>query len=148
MKKGLTIFNCLTSPVILPKPNPVIKGWKKKLKKSKYFKKKRPNKSKPFVIPKYKDYIRSHQWRRRRAEYYKKHVKECVVCKSQRSIGLHHMTYKNLGREMDEDLVALCWPCHEKFHEKYSRGNIFHQTQEYIIEQQQLAEFSQIVKNL
>lgn len=142
-----TIFNSLSSPITLPKPivNP---HWKKSLKKKKKNKKRRHKKPKPFKVPKYKEYIKSHQWRKRRNEYYRTHPKECVVCKSTRMIGLHHMTYKNLGRELDEDLVALCWPCHERYHEEYSKGNIYEQTQEYIIENQQVEEFSQIVKNL
>jgi hypothetical protein len=109
MSKRLSIFECLTSPVVLPKPNPITGEWKKHLKKIKKAKKKKKKKGKPFVRPKYKEYIKSQKWKQRRNEYYKTHPRECVICKSKHLVGLHHMTYKNLGRELDEDLVALCW---------------------------------------
>lgn len=60
--------------------------------------------------------MRSSTWANRRARYYKKHKKECFICKSTFQVGLHHITYKNLGNEKDEDLIPLCWFHHEDLH--------------------------------
>lgn len=73
-------------------------------------------------VPKnYKDYIVSKHWVKRKNLFYKKFGRFCVVCKSVRHITLHHLKYnsKEFGHESDEDLVALCWTCHENFHKKY-----------------------------
>ncbi len=78
---------------------------------------KKKKKRKKFHKPKYHAYMKSPAWGRRKKEYYLRHKKECVICKSTRLVGLHHLTYKNLGREKDEDLVALCWMHHERYHE-------------------------------
>src|SRR4051812_47555513 len=31
----------------------------------------------------------------------------------QQTLEVHHKTYERLGHERDEDLVALCWNCHD-----------------------------------
>lgn len=117
---------------------------KRKKKKLKYGKK-----VMPFVRPKYKEYIKSAAWKDRRKAYYALHKKECVVCKSNHRVGLHHLTYRNLGREKDEELVALCWSCHEGYHNQYGvKHDNDEDTQQYIIEEQQLEEFREIAKNL
>lgn len=40
----------------------------------------------------------------------------CYYCKSSTGLTLHHITYVNLGRETDEDVLTLCWKCHRKEH--------------------------------
>lgn len=42
----------------------------------------------------------------------------------QQSLEVHHLTYERRGRERDEDLVALCWCCHEGVTERefYLKG--------------------------
>jgi hypothetical protein len=30
-----------------------------------------------------------------------------------RSLEVHHLTYERLGRELPEDLMVVCWPCHD-----------------------------------
>lgn len=39
----------------------------------------------------------------------------CYVCGSKRTI-VHHKTYKNLGREEDDDLLCLCNKHHYEVH--------------------------------
>lgn len=136
------VFDCLKRNIINAK-TPKRKKIKKKIRhKNKKIKKVR------FVTPKYKDYIKSKSWRKRKNEYYKKHKKECIVCKSKWRVGLHHISYKNLGREEDEDLVPLCWGCHADYHEKYGVKADNQETNEYIIENQEIIEFNNIMSKI
>jgi hypothetical protein len=32
-------------------------------------------------------------------------------------VQVHHLTYENIGREKDEDLLAVCERCHRSFHD-------------------------------
>jgi 5-methylcytosine-specific restriction endonuclease McrA len=48
--------------------------------------------------------------------YYAKHGKKCAVDFVTENVDLHHMTYKRLGNEWDEDLVPLCRDCHKSIH--------------------------------
>ena len=34
------------------------------------------------------------------------------------TLEIHHLTYERVGRELDSDLVALCWSCHEETWDK------------------------------
>lgn len=66
----------------------------------------------------YGDYIESPLWRRRRAAFFANRPKQCEVCESVYGvIYLHHCTYHRIGRESDEDLVALCDRCHLLAHQ-------------------------------
>jgi len=82
--------------------------------------------------PNYLDYINSKAWRRKKARYYKKHGKICQICGSDKYVELHHLTYKRLGQEPDEDLQALCKGCHQNTHEGYKPWIIDPLTQEYL----------------
>ena len=33
------------------------------------------------------------------------------------------MTYANLGKEKDRDLIPLCWRHHEEYHKTYKKTN-------------------------
>lgn len=114
--------------------------WKKQRRKQKKQKTKR--------ILKYREYIRSRQWEIRKLVFYKKNKKECVICKATYKIGLHHISYKNLGKEKDEDLVALCWNCHTTFHDQHGTEKINKNTYIYIQEEQEVLGLREIVKNL
>jgi len=102
----------------------------------------------PFITPKYKDYIKSEAWKIRRAKFFKKYGRECAVCKSTRLVGLHHISYKHVGRELDEELVALCWTHHEAYHiaEGVQQDNL--NTHTFIEDERQVIEFTSLVKNL
>ena len=71
----------------------------------------------------YRDYMASPRWfaRRKRwaAELAARHTAApgCAVCGGAWSLSrddLHHRSYVRLGHEADEDLVALCRPCHRE----------------------------------
>lgn len=96
----------------------------------------------------YKLYIKSKKWSQRKKTYYKHHKKECVICGSKYEIGLHHISYKNLGKEHDEDLVSLCWFHHSKYHDNYGVKNKNNKTHIFIEEEKQEIEFFDIVRTL
>jgi len=45
----------------------------------------------------------------------------CEVCQDARSQNVHHLSYDRLWRERDEDLQAICRPCHERTHSRPRR---------------------------
>lgn len=119
---------------------------------------KRPKKKKyriPIQIGKrveglrYKDYMKSKEWRKRRTMYFAKFGNKCVVCKGSRNVGLHHLSYERLGGELDEDLVALCWHCHYKYHEKHGvKRESKETTYRFIQDEQETEELRLLRKNL
>lgn len=70
----------------------------------------------------YKEYLLTKHWLKRKADYLRKHKKECTMCGNKYYIQVHHVDYKNLGDEKDEDLVALCKRCHDKLHKNISKA--------------------------
>ena len=100
----------------------------------------------------YKDYIQSDEWKKRRADFFTKYGKRCFVCTSKFRIGLHHINYGRLGKEKDEDLVALCWFHHEAFHDINGRGgnisNTTKKTSDFIVEEKDIELMRKLSKNL
>jgi hypothetical protein len=80
---------------------------------SKWSRKKKPKVKKK---PKYYEYIKSAAWKRKRQAAIKHHGICCKVCGTSQNIGVHHLTYKNLGNEKMEDLTILCWEHHSEHH--------------------------------
>lgn len=64
----------------------------------------------------YHTYIHSPDWEDRKRRYYETHPKRCVICLTYKHIDLHHLSYRNLGNEQDEELVAVCRFHHDMFH--------------------------------
>lgn len=71
----------------------------------------------------YEKYIRSSQWKNRRAIFFQRHDHSCSACTSKRKIHLHHKSYDRVGREPDRDLVALCEICHSEVHRLHNGSN-------------------------
>lgn len=61
-------------------------------------------------------YMRSVEWKAKRAEYQRHRKWECRMCGTKRGIQLHHLSYANWRNEPLEDLMALCQGCHELVH--------------------------------
>ena len=127
-----------------------VKNWLNCEDKPKKRKKKKRNKlNKPIGYVNYKEYIKSKRWRQRRYNYYLTHKKQCVICYSGGRIGLHHISYKNLGHEPDHDLVALCWSCHEKFHqENGTHKDLYEATNNFIIQEREDIFMGELTKRL
>lgn len=61
----------------------------------------------------YKKYMASPLWEEKKQLYKKT---SCEICGTTYFLGLHHLTYDNLGQETLEDLATLCKYCHFAFH--------------------------------
>jgi len=61
-------------------------------------------------------YYASSDWARRRWRYFSRFGRRCEACSSTDRVDLHHVTYRNLHEEADEDLLALCRSCHAECH--------------------------------
>lgn len=67
----------------------------------------------------YVNYIRSQAWQERRQRALRRAQWRCQVCGdaypprvSRARLQVHHVSYKNLGDEPDEDLTVMCVYCH------------------------------------
>jgi hypothetical protein len=67
-------------------------------------------------MTKYARYIRSDEWKRKRAAILRACKGRCESCQKRKATQVHHLTYKRLGRELHSDLVALCHKCHSREH--------------------------------
>lgn len=77
----------------------------------------------------YHKYITSDEWKKKSRNFLKNY-KKCQICLNNRPIHTHHRTYKNLGNETNEDLMALCGTCHKKVH--FSTNNKKVNMKEYL----------------
>jgi 5-methylcytosine-specific restriction endonuclease McrA len=64
----------------------------------------------------YSRYLRTPQWRERRARAIKRAKGKCQLCSSKKGLEAHHRTYIRIGQERDEDITVLCWRCHGGHH--------------------------------
>lgn len=98
----------------------------------------------------YKSYIRSKRWLKRLRRYYTSHDAVCVICSSTVELNLHHKTYERLGFEKDEDLVPLCGPHHEDFHESIggSKLDMIKETDQYIEAQRTFLEQDNFLRSI
>ena len=66
----------------------------------------------------YLEYLKTDHWQHFRKEAFKFYKSSCQICNSKNNLNIHHKTYKNRGRETFNDIVILCYNCHELFHDK------------------------------
>jgi len=69
--------------------------------------------------PDHARYLRSEEWRERRRACLKRDGYRCQVCGCttwQRVIDAHHLHYRNMFRELPEDLISLCQVHHTMAH--------------------------------
>lgn len=83
--------------------------------KSKKWKKRFKNKQK--YRPKYKEYIKSKAWMKKRRVFIELHGRKCAACDSKNKLRVHHMSYRHVGNERESELIILCARCHEEYHE-------------------------------
>ena len=72
----------------------------------------------------YQEYIASPGWKAKRQERLAIDGYQCVVCKSDDNLSVHHLHYESLGKEDPlHDLVSVCNRCHRLFDtiERYNR---------------------------
>lgn len=64
----------------------------------------------------YRMYLQSEQWRKKRAAIIKLDNGKCQVCGAEKSLHVHHLTYDRIYDEAPYDLVTVCERCHEAIH--------------------------------
>jgi len=64
----------------------------------------------------YQEYLKSDEWREKRAKVMRRAGGVCEGCMSRPAMQVHHKTYVNIGRELLFELVALCSVCHAQAH--------------------------------
>lgn len=60
----------------------------------------------------YQKYLRSAHWKKRRQEIFARANGFCERCAQTPPRDVHHRNYLRLGQERDDDLMAVCRPCH------------------------------------
>jgi hypothetical protein len=60
----------------------------------------------------YLDYMNSAAWQYRRAQAIQRARGWCERCHKNAAREVHHKTYANFGRELLQDLMAVCHHCH------------------------------------
>lgn len=86
--------------------------------------------SNQFMSPEEKyAYLQSPMWQAKREIVLKRDKHQCVVCGTDSTLEIHHITYANLGNERIDQLVTLCRKHHQEVHDKYG----YDRTTEYPI---------------
>lgn len=66
----------------------------------------------------YSTYLKSKDWKNTKSRFYSSKLKKtCFVCGSSKNINIHHKSYKTLGHENLNHLIALCRKHHFLAHE-------------------------------
>lgn len=114
--------------------NKIWKGRERNIENIDKGKNSRARRKKKNQVPqRYKDYIKSKYWRRRKEDYYRRYGKKCAVCKIIKGVQLHHKVYRNYGKEYDDDLIALCNKHHGDFHNRHGvSGNMRADTDAFV----------------
>jgi 5-methylcytosine-specific restriction endonuclease McrA len=67
----------------------------------------------------YKLYLKTEHWKETRKKRLVLDDFCCIFCKSKKSLQVHHLNYKRVGKEnIVEDLITVCKFCHERIHNK------------------------------
>ena len=66
----------------------------------------------------YAEYLKSNEWRQKRAQVIDRENGICQGCRQKRIQEIHHTTYENVRDELLFQLVGLCSDCHSKCHHK------------------------------
>jgi hypothetical protein len=83
----------------------------------------------------YDKYLNTEHWRNLRLKIAEQRNYKCEKCKKivRKSYHIHHLTYDNIGKEKDEDLMFLCEKCHNEIHNgKIEKRKIRKEQQEKI----------------
>jgi 5-methylcytosine-specific restriction endonuclease McrA len=66
----------------------------------------------------YREYLQTPEWLQAREAALKRARFMCQVCSERSRLQVHHRTYVRRGCEHAADLIVLCEPCHQTFHER------------------------------
>ncbi len=73
------------------------------------------------LLPSYREYLQTDEWRARADAAKERAGNRCQLCNAAGPLEAHHRTYERRGKELPEDLVALCHDCHTGHH-RWKRG--------------------------
>jgi hypothetical protein len=65
----------------------------------------------------YRRYLQTPEWRERADATKARFAGHCALCNAADGLEAHHRTYDRVGRELPEDLTALCSDCHRAYHQ-------------------------------
>lgn len=65
----------------------------------------------------YSDYRASPAWREKRTYVMNRCGGLCEGCRTSESHDVHHLSYQHMGNEFLFELVGLCRPCHDRWHQ-------------------------------
>jgi hypothetical protein len=68
----------------------------------------------------YDSYLKSDHWKDTRARFYSSGLYKgrCECCwKRNKPLDIHHKSYRRIGKEKLNDLIALCRDCHFRLHD-------------------------------
>lgn len=65
----------------------------------------------------YPEYLRTEHWQAVRVRAHEADGHACRVCGSTDGLNVHHRTYERRGCELPGDVITLCQPCHQLFHD-------------------------------
>jgi len=71
----------------------------------------------------YKKYLSSDDWLKKRDKVLLRAQGICEGCRENEATVVHHTTYEHVGEEFLFELVALCYKCHARIHEKDDNAN-------------------------
>jgi hypothetical protein len=66
----------------------------------------------------YQEYLKSEKWKIKRNLVLQRDNYLCKGCGIVKATQVHHLTYENKYDEFLFQLISLCKPCHEKYHNK------------------------------
>lgn len=84
------------------------------------------------IMKKYNKYIESIEWKEKRIYIINQRNWICERCGNDKFLQIHHWSYKNLWKELDNELFCLCKKCHKEFHSKYWFKNLLKSTRNFI----------------
>ena len=64
----------------------------------------------------YGAYLGLEHWTNVKKDYYSNNKRECFICGARHDLNLHHLTYQNIWKEKEKDVVPLCKSCHGLYH--------------------------------
>lgn len=68
----------------------------------------------------YDAYLSNDEWKQKRQKVLRRAGGKCEGCADAAASEVHHTTYAHVGDEFLFELVALCEPCHRRFHSRQS----------------------------
>jgi len=71
----------------------------------------------------YKNFLKSKIWHEIRYQKLKSVLFRCEYCQSRKAVQVHHIQYGLWGKELPEQLLAICRPCHEFIHGLHNKSS-------------------------